>query len=71
VFAPFREAVGIAKLDYQISKNYKMFYRSSCDQNSDTSPFEATAFQPLNNTTQLAWVQEYLAWDLRGSWNLD
>src|SRR5579864_2911394 len=51
VFAPFREAVGIAKLDYQISKNYKMFYRFSYDQNSDTSPFEATAFQPLNNTT--------------------
>ena len=51
VSAPFREAVGIAKLDYQISKNYKMFYRFSYDQNSDTSPFEATAFQPLNNTT--------------------
>jgi hypothetical protein len=49
--APFREALGIAKLDYQISKNYKMFYRFSYDQNSDTSPFEPTAFQPLNNTT--------------------
>jgi hypothetical protein len=49
--APFRETLGIAKLDYQISKNYKMFYRFSYDQNSDTSPFEATAFQPLNNTT--------------------
>lgn len=49
--APFREAVGIAKLDYQISRNYKMFYRFSYDQNSDTTPFEPSAFQPLNNTT--------------------
>jgi hypothetical protein len=49
--APFREAEGIAKLDYQISKNYKLFYRFSYDQNSDTTPFEAIAFQPLDNTT--------------------
>jgi len=49
--APFREAEGIAKLDYQISKNYKLFYRFSYDQNSDVSAFEAIAFQPLDNTT--------------------
>jgi hypothetical protein len=49
--APFREAEGIAKLDYQISKNFKLFYRFSYDQNSDTSAFEAIAFQPLDNTT--------------------
>jgi len=49
--APFRETEGIAKLDYQISKNYKTFYRFSYDQNSDVSSFEAIAFQPLNNTT--------------------
>jgi len=49
--APFREAEGIARLDYQISRNYKMFYRFSYDQNSDVSPFEATAFQPMDNTT--------------------
>lgn len=36
---------------YQISKNYKMFYRFSYDENSDTSPFEATAFQLLDNST--------------------
>jgi len=48
--APFREAEGIAKLDYQFGKNYKMFYRFSYDQLSDFSSFEATAFQPLNNT---------------------
>jgi hypothetical protein len=49
--APFREAEGIAKLDYQISKNYHLFYRFSYDQNSDTSAFEAIAFQPLDNMT--------------------
>ena len=49
--APFREAEGIAKLDYQISKNYKAFYRFSYDQNSDFAAFEAIAFQPMNNTT--------------------
>jgi Carboxypeptidase regulatory-like domain len=49
--APFREWEGIAKLDYQISKNSKVFYRFSYDQNSDVSPFEAVAFQPMNNTT--------------------
>jgi hypothetical protein len=51
VSAPFREAEGIAKLDYQISRNYKLFYRFSYDQNSDVTPFEPTAFQPLDNTT--------------------
>jgi hypothetical protein len=51
VSAPFREAEGIAKLDYQISKNYKLFYRFSYDQNSDTTPFEPVAFQPLDNKT--------------------
>ena len=49
--APFREADGIARLDYQISNNYKMFYRFSYDQASDFSAFEAIAFQPLDNTT--------------------
>jgi hypothetical protein len=49
--APFREADGIAKLDWQISRNYKMFYRFSYDQNSDTTPFEPVAYQPLDNTT--------------------
>ncbi|MBV8051179.1 MAG: carboxypeptidase regulatory-like domain-containing protein [Acidobacteriaceae bacterium] len=49
--APFREAEGIARLDYQITKNYKMFYRFSYDQNSDVTPFEPVAFQPMDNTT--------------------
>ncbi len=50
-FAPFRETNGIARLDYQINQNYKAFYRFSYDQNSDTSTFEPTSFQPLDNTT--------------------
>jgi|SRR5579862_2135994 len=49
--APFREGEGIARMDYQISKNYKMFYRFSYDQNSDVTPFEPVAFQPMDNTT--------------------
>ncbi len=49
--APFREADGIAKMDWQVSKNYHLFYRFSYDQNSDTTPFEPIAYQPLNNTT--------------------
>lgn len=50
--APFREVDGIAKLDWQISRNYKVFYRFSYDQNSDTTPFEPVAYQPLDNTTR-------------------
>ncbi|MGA9391338.1 MAG: carboxypeptidase-like regulatory domain-containing protein [Candidatus Sulfotelmatobacter sp.] len=49
--APFREVEGIGKLDYQIAKNYHLFYRFSYDQNSDVSAFEAIAFQPLDNKT--------------------
>jgi len=49
--APFRELEGIGKLDYQISKNYHLFYRFSYDQISDVSSFEAIAFQPLDNKT--------------------
>ncbi len=50
-FAPFRETNGIGKIDYRINQNYKAFYRFSYDQNRDTSTFEPTAFQPLDNTT--------------------
>jgi len=49
--APFREAEGIGKLDYQIGKNYHLFYRFSYVQNSDVSAYEAIAFQPLDNHT--------------------
>jgi hypothetical protein len=50
--APFRETEGIAKLDYQISRNYHLFYRFSYDENIDTAAFEAIAFQPLANSTR-------------------
>lgn len=50
--APFRETEGIAKLDYQISKNYHLFYRFSDNKNSDVAAFEAIAFQPLDNTNR-------------------
>ncbi len=49
--APFREVEGIGKLDYQIGKNYHLFYRFSYDQSSDTAAYEAIAFQPLDNKT--------------------
>jgi Carboxypeptidase regulatory-like domain len=51
VASPFLEADGIGRLDYQISKNYKLFYRFSYDQNSDTAPFEAGSYQPQDNVT--------------------
>jgi Carboxypeptidase regulatory-like domain len=50
--APFRETEGIGRLDYQISKSYHLFYRFSDNKNSDVDSFEATAFQPLDNTNR-------------------
>ncbi len=50
--APFRETEGIGKLDYQISKNYHLFYRFSDNKSSDVAAFEAIAFQPLDNTNR-------------------
>ncbi len=50
--APFRETEGIARLDYQISKNYHLFYRFSDNKSSDVAAFEAIAFQPLDNTNR-------------------
>src|SRR5579863_8306194 len=52
LLAPFRETELLGKVDYQLGGNYHLFYRFSYDQNSDTSPFEAIAFQPLVNTTR-------------------
>jgi Carboxypeptidase regulatory-like domain len=46
---PFREGEVISKLDYQISQNYKMFYRFSYDQNNDTTPFVPASYQPMDN----------------------
>jgi len=49
--APFKEGETIERADWQISKNYKMFYRFSYDQNSDVSAFVPSSFQPENNVT--------------------
>jgi hypothetical protein len=49
--SPFREADGIARLDWQINNNYKMFYRFSYDQNTSVLPFIPNSFQPFANVT--------------------
>ncbi|MGA9043188.1 MAG: TonB-dependent receptor [Terriglobales bacterium] len=49
--SPFRESEGIAKLDWQISNNYKAFYRFSYDQNTSVLPFVPNSFQPFANVT--------------------
>jgi hypothetical protein len=51
VAAPFLEGELLGKLDYQISKNYKLFYRFSYDQNSDTAPFVPASYQAQDNVT--------------------
>ena len=47
--SPFREAEGIARLDWQISNNYKFFYRFSYDQNRSVLPYIPNSFQPFGN----------------------
>jgi hypothetical protein len=49
--APFREGEAVSRADWQISRNYKMFYRFSYDQNSDISAFVPSSFQPMDNVT--------------------
>ncbi len=49
--SPFRESEGIARLDWQISNNYKMFYRFSFDQNTSVLPYIPNSFQPFANVT--------------------
>ena len=48
--APFREAVGIGRLDWQINNNYKLFYRFSYDQNRSVLAYIPNSFQPFANT---------------------
>ena len=52
--SPFREPQGIARLDWQISNNYKMFYRFSYDQNKNVLPFIPNSYQPFANVTRTA-----------------
>ena len=47
--APFREAEGVGRLDWQINSNYKMFYRFSYDQNRSVLPYIPNSFQPFAN----------------------
>ena len=51
---PFRELMTSDRLDYNIGKSAKAFYRFSYDQNSDTRPFgagpSAQPFKNRNNT---------------------
>ncbi len=47
--SPFREAEGLARLDWQITNNYKLFYRFSYDQNHSVLPYTANTFQPFGN----------------------
>src|SRR5581483_6776319 len=49
--SPFREAQCIARLDWQIGNNYKMFYRFSFDQNRSVLPFIPDSYQPFANVT--------------------
>jgi hypothetical protein len=49
--APFREGEVLARGDWQITTNYKMFYRFSYDQNRDVAAFVPASFQPMNNIT--------------------
>ncbi len=49
--SPFRESEGLARLDWQISNNYKLFYRFSFDQNTSVLPFVPNSFQPFANVT--------------------
>ena len=49
--SPFRELNGIGRLDYNLSNNYKVFYRFSYDQNSDVLAFAPNSFQPFKTVT--------------------
>jgi len=47
--SPFREAEGLARLDWQITNNYKLFYRFSYDQNHSVLAIIPNSFQPFGN----------------------
>ena len=47
--SPFRDTNGVAKLDWNINDNYKMFYRFSYEQNSSVRGFNPNSFQPFDN----------------------
>jgi hypothetical protein len=47
--SPFRDTEGVGKLDWQISPNYKMFYRFTYEQNRSVKGFIPNSFQPFAN----------------------
>ncbi len=47
--SPFREAETVGRLDWQISNNYKLFYRFTWDQNKDVLAFIPDSYQPFAN----------------------
>jgi len=47
--SPFREAEAVGRLDWQISNNYKFFYRFSYDENKDVLAYTPNSFQPFAN----------------------
>lgn len=49
--APFKEGEVVARVDWQITSKYKIFYRFSYNQNNDVSAFVPSSFQPMDNIT--------------------
>ncbi|HYU46891.1 MAG TPA: carboxypeptidase regulatory-like domain-containing protein [Terriglobales bacterium] len=47
--APFKDGETLARLDYQLSKNTRLFYRNSYFQNSTFATFFPSSFQVFNN----------------------
>jgi len=47
--APFLDTNSVAKLDWYINDNYKLFYRFSYEQNSGIRGFIPNSFQPFEN----------------------
>jgi hypothetical protein len=47
--APFRDTEGVAKLDWHLNDNYRMFYRFSYEQNRSVRGFIPNSFQPFAN----------------------
>ncbi len=47
--SPFREAEAVGRLDWQITNNYKFFYRFTYDENKDVLAIIPNSFQPFAN----------------------
>jgi len=47
--APFKDGETLARLDYQLSRNVRLFYRNSYFQNSTFATFFPSSFQVYNN----------------------